>query len=35
MRCNSSLTVEPGKRGFPVAISYRMQPTPLGKQGQR
>lgn len=29
MRCSSSLTVEPGKSGLPVAISYWMQPTPL------
>lgn len=32
MRCSSSFTVAPGNIGRPVAISYRIQPTPLGEE---
>jgi len=29
IKCSSSSTVEPGKRGLPEAISKNMHPTPL------
>lgn len=33
IRCSSSFTVAPGNMGRPVAISYRIQPTPLEEKG--
>lgn len=33
IKCSSSLTVAPGNIGRPVAISYKMQPTPLQEEG--
>lgn len=35
IKCSSSSTVEPGKRGLPDAISKNMHPTPLYKNREK
>lgn len=35
IKCSSSSTVEPGKRGLPDAISKNMHPTPLYKDREK